>query len=124
MSYNSKDFHSFQFLRYHSFKGNTYGNFPKLFIESSRKKRKLFRITYYLKQYGYVTAFSNDMCFNYPYPNLIKDFSKQELCDHEFLLCDPNRRHINSMFKRCLLLNINMNMAFNSGKNTKIIENF
>ena len=42
------------------------------------------------------------MCYNNPYPNLLKDFSKEELCDHEFLLCDPNRKNINSMVKRCL----------------------
>ena len=102
MPYNSKYFHSFQFLRYHAFQHHTAGNYPKLFFESPRKKRKLLKITYYLKQYGYVTAFSNDMCYNYPYPNRLRDFSKEELCDHEFLLCDPNRRHINSMFKRCL----------------------
>ena len=115
MSYNSKDFHSFQFLRYHSFKRNTYGNFPKLFIEPYNRKRKIFRITYYLKQYGYVTAFSNDMCFNYPYPNRLKDFSIKELCDHEFLLCDPNRRHINTMFKRCLYEKTNIEYQYEYG---------
>ena len=102
MSYNSKDFHSFQFLRYHAFRHYTPGNYPKLFIDTYRKKGKKFRISYYLKQYGFVTAFSNDMCFNYPYPNILKEFTKEELCDHEFLLCDPNRRNINSMVKRCL----------------------
>ena len=102
MSYNSKDFHSFQFLRYHAFRHYTSGNYPKLFIDTYRKKGKKFRISYYLKQYGFVTAFSNDMCFNYPYPNILKEFTKEELCDHEFLLCDPNRRNINSMVKRCL----------------------
>ena len=115
MPYNSKDFHSFQFLRYHAFQHHTAGNYPKLFFESPRKKRKLLKITYYLKQYGYVTAFSNDMCYNYPYPNRLRDFSKEELCDHEFLLCDPNRRHINSMFKRCLYEKTNVDYQYEYG---------
>lgn len=102
MPYNSKNFHSFQFFKYHSFLHNTYGNYPKLFFDSYRVKNKRFRITYYLKKYGFVTAFSSDMCFNYPYANKLKEFTKEELCDHEFLLCDPNRKSINSMIKRCL----------------------
>ena len=102
MPYNSNNFHSFQFFKYHAFRHYTPGNYPKLFIDSYRVKKKRFRITYYLKKYGYVTAFSSDMCFNYPYPHILKEFTKEELCDHEFLLCDPNRKHINSMTKRCL----------------------
>ena len=102
MPYNSKKFHSFQFFKYIAFRHYTYGNYPKLFFDIYRKRKKRFRITYYLKKLGFVTAFSNDMCYNNPYPNLLKDFSKEELCDHEFLLCDPNRKNINSMVKRCL----------------------
>ena len=102
MPYNSKKYHSFQFFKYHAFRHYTPGNYPKLFIDSYRKKKKRYRITYYLKQYGFVTALSNDMCFNNPYPNILKEFSKEDLCDHEFLICDPNRKHINSMTKRCL----------------------
>ena len=115
MPYNSKNFHSFQFLRYHAFRHYTPGNYPKLFIDSYRKNRKKFRITYYLKQYGYVTAFSNDMCFNYPYPNLLKEFTREELCDHEFLLCDPNRKNINSMVKRCLYEKTNIDYQYEYG---------
>ena len=115
MSYKSKDFHSFQFLRYHAFRHYTPGNYPKLFIDSYRKKRKRIRMTYYLKEYGYVTAFSNDMCHNYPYPNMLKEFTKEELCDHEFLLCDPNRRNINSMVKRCLYEKTNIDYQYEYG---------
>ena len=102
MPYNSEQFHSFQFFKYHAFKHYTPGNFPKLFEDSYRNKHKSTRITYFLKKYGFITAFSNDMCFNYPYPNTLNEFTKEELCDHEFLLCDPNRKHINSITKRCL----------------------
>ena len=115
MSYKSKDFHSFQFLRYHAFRHHTVGNYPKLFFESNRKKRKKLRITYYLKKYGYITAFSNDMCYNNPYPNKLRDFSKEELSDHEFLLCDPNKRHISSMFKRCLYEKTNIDYQYEYG---------
>ena len=131
MPYNSKDFHSFQFFKYHAFLHCTPGNYPKLFMDSYRIKSKNLRITYYLKQYGFVTAFSNDMCYYNPFPHKLKDFMKEGLCDHEFLICDPNRKHINSMFKRCLylfmekkILIINMNMEFNFGEHIKIIENF
>ena len=76
MSYNSKQFHSFQFFKYHAFLYHTPGNFPKLFEDSYRNKNKSTRITYYLKKYGYVTAFSNDMCNNYPYYNTLNKFTK------------------------------------------------
>ena len=102
MPYNSKDFHSFQFFKYHAFLHCTPGNYPKLFMDSYRIKSKNLRITYYLKQYGFVTAFSNDMCYYNPFRHKLKDFMKEGLCDHEFLLCDPNRKNINSMIKRCL----------------------
>ena len=102
MAYNSKKFHSFQFFRYHALKHYTPGNYPKLFMNIYRKKKKNLRITYYLKKYGYVTAFSIDMCNIHPYPTKFLDVTKEELCDHEFLLCDPNKKHVSAMTKRCL----------------------
>ena len=115
MPYNSKDFHSFQFFKYHAFLYCTYGNYPKLFMDSYRIKKKNLRITYYLKQYGYVTAFSNDMCYYHPFRHKLKDFMKEGLCDHEFLLCDPNRKNINSMFKRCLYGKKNIDYQYDYG---------
>jgi hypothetical protein len=55
-----------------------------------------------------VTAFTNDMCSDNPYSTKLSGFTKGELCDHEFLLCDPNTKHINSMIKRCLYEKINI----------------
>ena len=115
MPYNSKDFHSFQFFKYHAFLHCTPGNYPKLFMDSYRIKSKNLRITYYLKQYGFVTAFSNDMCYYNPFPHKLKDFMKEGLCDHEFLICDPNRKHINSMFKRCLYGKKNIDYQYEYG---------
>ena len=115
MPYNSKNFHSFQFFKYHSFKHYTPGNYPRLFFNNYRKKKKNLRITYYLKKYGFVTAFSNDMCFNHPYPTSIYKIRKEELCDHEFLICDPNKKHISSMTKRCLYEKMNIDYQYEYG---------
>ena len=115
MPYNSKNFHSFQFFKYHAFLYCTPGNYPKLFMDRYRDKNKNLRMTYYLKQYGFVTAFSNDMCYYNPYRHKLKDFMKEALCDHELLLCDPNRKHINSMFKRCLYGKKNIDYQYDYG---------
>ena len=115
MSYNSSNFRSFQFFKYHAFNFYTPGNYPKLFYDTYRKKNERFRITYYLKKYGFVTAFSNDMCSGYPYPTLLHDITKENMCDHEFLLCDPNTMHINSMTKRCLYEKTNTDYQYEYG---------
>jgi len=115
MSYDSSKFHSFQFFKYHSFKDYTPGNYPKLFYDTYRKKNKRYPITYYLKKYGFVTAFSNDMCSGDPFSTLLKDISKEDICDHEFLLCDPNKMHINSMTKRCLYEKTNIDYQYEYG---------
>ena len=102
MPYNSKKFHSFQFFKYHSFKHYTPGNYPKLFFDKSNEsKSEGIRITYYLKKYGFITAFSNDMCNVHPMISKM-GITREEICDHEFLLCDPNSQHVTSMIKRCL----------------------
>ena len=115
MPLNSEKFHSFQFFKYHSFKYYTGGNYPKLFMDIYSEKEKRLMISYYLKKYGYITAFSNDICSVNPYSNLVKEFSKLELCDHEFLLCDPNKKHLNSMTKRCLYQKTNIDYQFEYG---------
>ena len=115
MPLQSEKFHSFQFFKYHSFKYYTHGNYPKLFMNIFGKKKKKIRISYYLKKYGYITAFSNDMCSVNPYSNLLAEFTKEELCDHEFLLCDPNKKHINSMTKRCLYDKTNIDYQIEYG---------
>ena len=108
IKYPLENYHSFQFLKYHAFIGNTPGNYPKLFYHNK------IRITKYLKEKGYVTAFSNDICHR-DSCYLPHDLSKDEICDHEFLLCDPNRKKINSMYKRCLYDKINFNYQYEYG---------
>jgi len=103
-NYNKKfpfeNYHSFQFFKYHSFIGNTPENYRNLFYLNKS------RITKYLKKKGYVTAFSNDICARdscyIPY-----DLSADEICDHEFIMCDPNMKSVSSMYKRCLYNEIN-----------------
>ena len=93
-------YHAFQFMKYHSFKFNTGGNYPKMFY-GKKKGRKMVRITKYLKQNGYVTAFSNDFC-NLDSCFLKRKMSLEEIADHEYIICDANSKGINSMLKRCL----------------------
>ena len=55
------------------------------------------------------------MCFNHPYPTSIYKIRKEELCDHEFLICDPNKKHISSMTKRCLYEKMNIDYQYEYG---------
>ena len=115
MPYNSKKFHSFQFFKYHSFKHYTPGNYPKLFFDKSNEsKSEGIRITYYLKKYGFITAFSNDMCNVHPMISKM-GITREEICDHEFLLCDPNSQHVTSMIKRCLYGKKNVEYQYEYG---------
>lgn len=96
-----ENFHSFQFFKYHSFEGYTYINFPILFYGNKPKEKNMKRITKYLKETGYVTGYSTDLCLkdnSRTYHNLTKD----ELYDHQLTLCDPNAPSLNSVTKRCL----------------------
>jgi hypothetical protein len=99
-------YHSFQFLKYHSFILHTRANYPKLFY-GCNKGRNMTRITKHLKKNGYVTAFSNDMC-KLDSCYLPHDMSEEEISDHEYLICDPNSKSINYMAKRCLYDKINI----------------
>ena len=104
--YPDEKYHAFQFFKFHSFKFHTTGNYPKLFY-GCNKGKNMVRITKYLKQNGYVTAFSNDMC-KLDSCSLPHDMSQKEISDHEYLICDMNRKHTNSMIKRCLYDKINI----------------
>jgi len=104
--YPNEKYHSFQFLKYHSFQYSTPGNYPKMFYGNDNGKN-MIRITKYLKENGYVTAFSNDMCLlDSCYPP--HDMSLTEISDHEYLICDPNKRGLNDMIKKCLYDKINI----------------
>jgi len=104
--YPNDKYHAFQFLKYHSFKYNTGGNYPKMFYGHNRG-RKMTRITKYLKQNGYITAFSNDLC-RLDSCFLPRDMTLKEISDHEYLICDANKKGANSMIKRCLYDKINI----------------
>ena len=100
--YPNENFHSFQFFKYHSFRGVTSGNFPKLFYGNDPKYAHDFvRITRYLKQNGYVTSYAIDYCQK-DNARTNHNLSKDELYDHQLLLCDPNVIDFNSIIKRCL----------------------
>jgi len=104
--YPNEKYHAFQFFKYHSFLFHTTGNYPKLFY-GRNKGKNMIRITKYLKKNGYVTAFSNDMC-KLDSCSLPHFMSQKEISDHEYLICDINRKHTNSMIKRCLYDKINI----------------
>ena len=98
--YKSENFHSFQFLKYHSFKGYTLENYPRIFY-GNRAGSNIIRINKYFKENGYVTSYSNDMC--------LREMSRtqhhmkfEEVGDHELILCDPNGKNANLLVKKCL----------------------
>jgi len=100
--HQNQNFHSFQFFKYHSFRWYTIGNFPKLFYGNHQNKAKDFvRITRYLRQNGYVTSYATDYCQK-DNTRTKHNLSKDQLYDHQLLLCDPNVIDSNSLIKRCL----------------------
>ena len=105
-NYPNEKFHSFQFFKYHSFRDYTLGNFPPLFYGNTVKAKHFVRITKYLKENGYITGYASDSCKKdgtRTYHNL----TKEELYDHQLLLCDPNAADLNSVRIRCLYGNLN-----------------
>ena len=96
----SEKFHSFQFFKYHSFKGYTFENYPRLFYGNIAGKN-IIRITKYFKDNGYVTCYSSELCLR-DNTYTIHNFTYEEICDHELIICDPNKRSILSQVKRCL----------------------
>ena len=98
--YSSGKYHSFQFFKYHSFRGITKSNYPRIFY-GNKRGRNIVRITKYLKKNGYVTGLANDFC----YKDNARTFHKMkidEVYDHQMLICDPNKNHYNTMSIRCL----------------------
>jgi hypothetical protein len=96
----SENFHSFQFLKYHSFKGYTFENYPRIFYGNGAGSN-IIRITKYFKENGYVTSYSNDMCMR-EMSTTQHNMKYEEICDHELILCDPNGKHANLLIKKCL----------------------
>ena len=97
----NEKYHSFQFFKYHSFKGNTAINFPFLFYGQKRKIKKKYIINKYFKQNGFVTSLAHDNC-DRDNTKCYHKFILDEVFDHEFILCDPNKENINLNSIRCL----------------------
>ena len=99
--YPSEKFHSFQFFKYHSFKGMTWENYPFLFYGQKKENLKKNLITKYLKKNGYITCNVHDYC---DIENTITghNISLEEIYDHQYLSCDPNQRDISVNIIRCL----------------------
>ena len=112
--YPSENYHSFQFFKYHSFFRYTRGNYLKLFYGSDSSP-KMIRIIKYLKENGYITAFSNDICMRESCSTSHK-YSQNEISDHELILCDPNQKNTNSMVIKCLYDKINVKYQYEFGE--------
>ena len=99
--YPNEIYHSFEFFKYHAFKGYTSVNYPLLFYGQNRKVKKKFLINKYFKENGYVTGLAHDYCWR---DNTLSNhnFIKEEVFDHEFNLCDPNQENVNINTVRCL----------------------
>ena len=104
--YKDENFHSFQFFKYHTFNYHTSGNYPKLFYGNDRHTEVIVRITKYLKENGYITSYVTDVCQK-DNTRTLHSLTKEELYDHQLLLCDPNVANFASMIKRCLYGEIN-----------------
>ena len=102
----NEKFRSFQFFKYHAFDGHTTENFPKLFYGNDKSAKDLVRINKYIKENGFVTCFSADYCAK-DVTRSGHDLSKDELYDHQLVLCDPNLPDFNSLRKRCLYGKLN-----------------
>lgn len=110
----SENYHSFQFFKYHSFKAYTRFNYMQIFYGNCYKEtndKNMVRISKYLKEFGYVTGFINDMCLREP-TNTGHNLRFEEICDHELLLCDPNMKHVHSHTIRCLYNKISTEHAY------------
>ena len=107
--YPSENFHSFQFFKYHSFHHMTVGNYPVLFYGNFRSnKNRLITLT--LKKNGYITGYSSDNCW-IDFTNAFHDFSFDDIYDHQFVICDPNKKLPSSQMD-CLYKKIHVAYQF------------
>ena len=111
--YSSENFHSFQFLKYHSFKGYTAKNYLKIFYGENSGKH-VVRITKYLKENGFITGLASDFCYR-DNTRTFHKMKKEEVYDHQMVICDPNESHWNNMLKRCLYGKLNSEHLFEYG---------
>jgi hypothetical protein len=93
-------FHSFQFFKYQSFILHTPYNYLILFYGRSRNS-SIVLITKHLKENGYITCYSGELC-DKDNTRTNHNFTKEEVYDHQFIICDPNRENINVNTIWCL----------------------
>ena len=98
--YKTENFHSFQFFKYYSFKYYTGGNYPILFY-GQRQDQLEISITKYFKENGYVTCYVGDYC-DKDNIRTFHNLTLEEIHDHQFILCDPNKESYNINTIRCL----------------------
>jgi hypothetical protein len=98
--YPSIKFHSFQFFKYHSFTFHTPSNYPLLFYGRSRNS-SIVLITKYLKENGFVTCYSGEWC-DKDNTRTLHNLTNEEVYDHQFIICDPNKDNANINTIRCL----------------------
>ena len=60
--YPNEKYHSFQFFKYHAFKGYTCINYPFLFYGQKKEIKKKYLINKYFKQTGFITSLTHDFC--------------------------------------------------------------
>jgi hypothetical protein len=96
---SSIKFHSFQFFKYHSFTFHTPFNYPPLFYGRSRNS-SIVLITKHLKDNGFVTCYSGELC-DKDNTRTLHNLTIEEVYDHQFIICDPNREGININTIRC-----------------------
>ena len=96
----NEKFHSFQFFKYQSFLSYTPYNYPILFYGRSRNS-SIVLITKYLKEAGYVTCYSGEIC-DKDNTRTFHNLTNEEVYDHQFIICDPNKDHFSINTIRCL----------------------
>ena len=97
----SQKFHSFQFLKYHSFRHYTPVNYPQLFYGRLREYGHITSINKYLKNSGYITGYASDFCMRENLRMLHK-MPEDQGYDHAYMDCDPNSAHYNANSLKCL----------------------
>ena len=110
----SAKFHSFQFFKYQSFYLYTPNNYPILFYGRTRNS-SIVLITKYLKENGYVTCYSGELC-DKDNTRTLHNFTTEEIYDHQFIICDPNRENININTIRCLYGKQNIEHLYEYGE--------
>lgn len=110
--YPKERFHSFQFLKYHSFRFQTSGNFPRLFYGNKYEDKNLVLLTKYFKENGYITNYNSDSCQK-DNTRTFHNLTESEVYDHQLLLCDPNMVGYTSPYKKCLHGKLNIEHLLN-----------